>query len=297
MRVNPFVAFLFLMPGCVTVPAEHCAAGYPPHIFVDIPPVWSWIEDRQPYDFLMDVWDAPGNTSVLTNQFTVAGPRGPTEGKLRLLGTGKGSALYSMTIEIPTGESDVHVDGLAVYDDPSGTCKNGTPFVQETHLFSNPGEFIQSGNGTHVWYAGFFPNGTLFGTNIQRIDTSPIPRVSWYQAEPYEPLPVYVYDKDRSEEPPHWKNLIGATPAAGSPADRTAGLGYYTTIKGFNDALKGLSTTGSRVVLIPPELAYPDPIDGAPGLGGSPLVFLIEPYDVVRQPCPTSLPPCPQIVG
>ncbi|HEX2065187.1 MAG TPA: hypothetical protein VHI93_00065, partial [Candidatus Thermoplasmatota archaeon] len=61
------------------------------------------------------------------------------------------------------------------------------------------GQLVHPGQGAHVWYAGFWENGTMFGTNIEAFDQSAWPRASWYESEPYEPLPVYVYDQSPRE--------------------------------------------------------------------------------------------------
>jgi hypothetical protein len=151
------------------------------------------------------------------------------------------------------------------------------------------GAVAQSGKGAHVWYAGFFENGTLFGTNIATVDESDWPRIGWYAGGDHEPIPVYVYDQDRSERPPHWGNPLAGTPAAGSPVDSAAGLGYYTTIPGFNDALKGLSNATTRVVRVAPEDAYTRPGNEGHPLYGHALVFLIRVDTVVSNPCPRGL--------
>ncbi|MEA3203629.1 MAG: hypothetical protein QOI63_1308 [Thermoplasmata archaeon] len=172
------------------------------------------------------------------------------------------------------------------------------------------GRLLAPGHGAHVWYAGFWENGTLFETNIQGFDHSGWPRAGWYQSVPYDPLPVYVYDQSRSEQPASWKSagqtvhgqaagtpVDGPAQTATGPADATLGLGYYSTIKGFNDGLKGLSTYGARVLHMEAKDAYPAGAANNP-LAGANLVFYVRLADVVDQPCPTlTLPaaaPCPQ---
>jgi hypothetical protein len=145
-----------------------------------------------------------------------------------------------------------------------------------------PGKTASPGQGVHVYAAGFWENGTLFYTNIKAIDRADWPRAGWYSWEGSDPLPVYVYDRDRGEQPMVWKD-----PQAGTPIDGTVpGLGYYTTIPGFNDALKGLSTNTVHVVRLAPEQAYTRAGNEEHPLYGDALVFYIKVVDVVDVPCP-----------
>lgn len=145
-----------------------------------------------------------------------------------------------------------------------------------------PGASAQPGQGTHVYTAGFWENGTLFYTNIEAVDHSTWPRAGWYAWEGGEPLPVYVYDDDRSEQPAVWMDPQAGTPLAGT----VPGVGYFTTIPGFNEALKGLSTSTVRVVRMSPEEAYTRPGNEEHPLYGHALVFYIKVIDVVDLPCP-----------
>lgn len=169
------------------------------------------------------------------------------------------------------------------------------------------GRMLTPGHGAHVWYAGFWENGTLFETNIEALDHSHWPRAGWYESSPYDPLPVYVYDRNRSEEPTHWKPPTQAA-RTGTPVDgplslplgaatQEGGLGYSSTIRGFNEGLKGLSTTGQRVVWMAAKDAYPTGTANNP-LAGANLVFLVRLADIVDQPCPTppatGTVPCPE---
>lgn len=150
------------------------------------------------------------------------------------------------------------------------------------------GRAAEAGQGAHVWYAGFWENGTMFDTNLQDLDVgSGWPKAGWYHGGHWEPIPVYVYDEDRSEQPAHWRSPFTGTPAAGSPADQQAGAGYFTTIKGFNEAVKGLPVGSRQVFHIAPEDAYTLPGREDHPLYGDALVFLVEVRDVVDVPCPT----------
>lgn len=144
------------------------------------------------------------------------------------------------------------------------------------------GESASPGQGVHVYTAGFLEDGTLFYTNIKAIDHDDWPRTDWYAWEGGDPLPVYVYDQDRSEQPKHWSD-----PQAGTPIEGTVpGLGFYATIPGFNDALKGLSTNTVRVARLEPEEAYTYAGNEDHPLYGEALVFYIKVDTVVSLPCP-----------
>lgn len=176
------------------------------------------------------------------------------------------------------------VADYAVADEIEGACKTGNGGKFTWHLAEpEMGDTAGVGQGVHVMTAGFWENGTLFYTNIAEIDTDPAwPKAGWYAWEGAAALPVYVYGSDRSEQPLHWTDLQAGTPLAGT----VPGLGYFTTIPGFNEALKGLSTTTTRVVHLAPEEAYTRPGNEDHPLYGDALVFYIKVLDVVDFPCP-----------
>jgi hypothetical protein len=183
------------------------------------------------------------------------------------------------------------------YAVPAGCDGAGGGLVHNLGAHPEEGKVLTPGHGAHVWYAGFWENGTLFETNLEAFDHSAWPKADWYQSVPYEPLPVYVYGQDRSEEPAYWKPLPSPAPT-GTPVDgpvgtaaAAPGLGYYSTIRGFNDGLKGLSTTSTRVIWMDAKDAYPEGTPNNP-LAGDNLVFLVRLADVVDQPCPS-----PPVVG
>lgn len=164
------------------------------------------------------------------------------------------------------------------------------------------GDAAAPGQGVHVMTAGFLTNGTLFYTNIPEVDgDARWPRPAWYAWDGDAPLPVYVYDQDRNEQPDEWKAPSSQVPPTGTPldpdlaqggaaADGATGLGYFTTIKGFNAGLKGLPTTTVAVVRMDPEDAYTRPGNEDHPLYGEALVFLIRVLDVVDAPCPAAAP-------
>ncbi|HET6398862.1 MAG TPA: hypothetical protein VFH47_04850 [Candidatus Thermoplasmatota archaeon] len=141
------------------------------------------------------------------------------------------------------------------------------------------------GQGVHVLTAGFWPNGTLFYTNVDALHSSSWPRAGWYAWSGGDPLAVYVYGEQPSERPAWWTDPQAGTPVAGT----IPGLGYGVTIRGFNEALKGLSTATTTVAVVAPEDAYTREGNEAHRLYGDTLVFVIRVVDVVALPCPAML--------
>ena len=169
--------------------------------------------------------------------------------------------------------------------------------VSDWRAIGAAGREAQPGKGAHVWYAGFWENGTMLGTNLQDLDVgSGWPRAATYRHVPWEPLRLYVYGRDPSERPVAWTDPLAGEPEPGSPADQGAGSGYATAIPGVNEALKGLPAGSRIVVRLAPEEAFTRPgFEGHP-LYGDALVFLIEAEDVVDTPAlrPTDSPGSPQ---
>lgn len=208
-------------------------------------------------------------------------------------GHGTGNATLSFTEHTQVGGCQGRNQGSLVWD-------LGHP---------REGDAAMPGQGVHVMTAGFFENGTLFYTNIAELDADARwPRIGWYAWEGDKPLPVYVYDAARDEEPAYWKApsahlgpLVEQVPATGvqpvdeavarlpSDTDEETGAGYFTTIPGFNQALQGLSTTTSRVVRLAPEDAYTRPGNEEHPLYGHAIVFYIKVLDVVDAPCPPTV--------
>lgn len=203
-------------------------------------------------------------------------------------GTGKGNATWAFELQGPAG------------------CDLEKGTVTWDLAAPEPGMSASPGQGVHVMTAGFLENGTLFYTNIPEVDTDPRwPHVPWYLWEGDLPLPVYVYDQDRHEMPDHWRSAhdtywdeVGPTGSPADPilsqytmkADETVGFGYLTTIRGFNDALKGLSTRTTHAVHVAPEDAYTRPGLEDHVLYGQAVVFYIKVLDVVDAPCPHETP-------
>jgi hypothetical protein len=150
------------------------------------------------------------------------------------------------------------------------------------------GALAEVGKGALVYTAGFYEDGTLFYTNMPEIHEGPYaqdlawPRADWYSWSGESPLQVYVYDKDRNEMPPQW-GAGGDVPE--TPFPNAVPSRYFTTIRGFNEALKGLSTSTLTAVRIAPEDAYTRPGNEEHPLYGESLVFLIRVEAVADQPC------------
>jgi hypothetical protein len=181
------------------------------------------------------------------------------------------------------------------------SCRGPQTKVYDVHATDDAREVAAVGKGVKVYTAGFWDNGTLFYTNIQDLDHSDWPRAGWYSWEGGDALPVYVYGQDRSEEPAYWKSLGANYGSPGTPADAQAqmvlgnadttfGLGYFTTIPGFNEALKGLSTSTTVVAVLEPQQGYTRAGNEAHPLYGDRLVFVIHIVDVVDEPCPSTTP-------
>lgn len=220
-------------------------------------------------------------------------------------------------VKLVPGEGPGHVRATFEARNRDGGCATTQGGSLQWDLAeSAEGRLASPGQGVHVMTAGFLEDGTLFYTNIPEVDADPRwPRVAWYEWGGDAPLPVYVYDQDRAEQPPHWKGAAGlvaqvprgspadaAIPVAGQAAgtaDGQAGLGYFTTIPGFNAGLKQSPTTTTRVVHLAPEEGYTRPGNEAHDLYGLPLVFYIKVLAVVDAPCPATAPAwtCPGMEG
>lgn len=288
---------LLALPGCLDT--LHGTATCPPSALGTgrhLTDLGLDLDPRQPFDVVDAWWGAPPNTTA--TQLAATPPAGwdwrpidlhSAPGSRFLVGfhyTPPGSASAASKAQLGLAYV-VHTATAtcAAFEPVSMSCLCG-PVVE--------GQVAQPGQGVHAWYAAFLANGTLLDTNVQGIDRSDQPRVSYYQSEPYKPIPVYVYGQDRSEEPAYWKDPLASAPAPLAPVDDAAGVGYFTTIRGFNEALKGLSTTTTRAVYVAPQDAYTDAAHKDSPLYGEALVFLIKLADVVNAPCPAAVP---RVVG
>jgi FKBP-type peptidyl-prolyl cis-trans isomerase 2 len=304
VRILPLLLGLALLPGCLsTGPQERDTDGdgCPDRPFGDV------LHAGWPHSFNAG---EPSDLVYLANSSTV-GPTSLAVGANdnafeRTRGYGEGNPIAVEDLRFTPANGTLHFGALRI---PADTSPRGlvatwrildptrpAPCQMAGGLTSNwaaietegEAESAQPGQGAHVWYAGFWENGTLFDTNLEDLDLgSGWPKAGWYEGGHWEPIPVYVYDQDRSEQPAHWKSPFSGTPAAGSPADEQAGAGYFTTIKGFNEAVKGLPVGTRQIFHIAPEDAYTQAGREDHLLYGDALVFLVEVEDVVDAPCPT----------
>lgn len=290
--MRAWVAFLLVpLAGCTASVEEDGCAIVPPVVYGD----WGsdhghlegpW-EEGVPWQTVIAV--APGNATAplywdpaFADNITTAW-------------ADESRRLQVVTVTLADAGDDYALSLFIRADAPAG-CED--PIVASVYSYGHAQdvETASPGTGVHVWYAGFWTNGTLFDTNLETVHDSDWPRAAWYDAAVGAPLPVYVYDQARTERPAYWGPLRDAPPVTDTPVDdtwdanvadidSTFGLGYYTTIEGFNEALKGLSTGTTKVVVIPPEKAYTRPGNEAHVLYGDAIVFWIWAEEVVTLPC------------
>lgn len=134
----------------------------------------------------------------------------------------------------------------------------------------------EAGKGVLVRTVGWWTNGTSFYTNMARYhERADLPEGYLGPYEGSEPLKVYVYNESGDEMPERYNES-----------------GYVTTIPGFNEALKGIPTTGARLAYLEPEEAYTREGYEDHGLYGDPLLFYIEAVEVRSVPCEVPQPVC-----
>lgn len=88
-----------------------------------------------------------------------------------------------------------------------------------------PDDVVERGETARVSYVGRFPNGSVFATNVQAIDESPLPRHPRYSSPSYDPIQV--------------------------PTGPDAGF-----IEGFREGVVGAGIGHDVTLTLPPELAY-----------------------------------------
>lgn len=134
----------------------------------------------------------------------------------------------------------------------------------------------RTGVGVLVRTAGFWVNGTTFYTNDARVHEDPaIPKGYLGPFTDDAPLPVYVYADGERTMPKRYYDA-----------------GYYTTIAGFNKALRDIAVGAPVAAYLAPEEAYTRLGNDAHPLYGDPLVFWITAVEVVDLPCPLPQPAC-----
>lgn len=116
------------------------------------------------------------------------------------------------------------------------------------------------GPGQHVHTAtvGVWLNGTSFYTNIPDLNADEAFPAGYDRSEfGGDPLPIYVYGEDRTEQPPGSKDTC-----------------HFTTITGYNALLKTQVEHGTSVRWLAPEEAYTRPGAEEHQLYGDVLVFM-----------------------
>lgn len=155
----------------------------------------------------------------------------------------------------------------------TGACATEVVRTLEPPLADAPRAEV--GVGVLVRTAGFWVNGTSFYTNHVGVHADALVPKGYLGEFDAAPLPVYVYGEDASERPRRYETG-----------------GYFPTIRGFNEALKGIAVGHPRVVVIAPEDAYTAPGREEHALYGETLVFWIEALEVHDLPCPLPQPAC-----
>jgi len=231
-------------------------------------------------------WDSLVMLQNATNVTYVGAPSGWTGEAARLAAPSNGTSLYR--IRLHPLDAAAHETKWFFRQEKSIDAPRCDPLVNE---FSNflvepaQGETAMVGKGVLVYAAGFWTNGTMFYTNMPNVHTTHWPRGGIYAWEGGDPLPVYVYDSSRAEKPAYWSVCPPAPLGNG-----TCVWNYYTTIEGFNEALKGMSTNTARVVRIPAEKAYTFAGNENHPLYGDALIFYIRILEVRDMPCGDSGP-------
>ena len=132
------------------------------------------------------------------------------------------------------------------------------------------------GVGVLVRTAGFWVNGTTFYTNDARVHEDPaIPKGYLGEYAGDDPLPVYVYADGERTMPKRYYDA-----------------GYYTTIAGFNQALRDVAVGAPRAAYLTPEEGYTRLGNERHPLHGDALVFWITALEIVDLPCTLPQPAC-----
>lgn len=129
---------------------------------------------------------------------------------------------------------------------------------------------VAPGDHVRTVTVGVWANGTSFYTNsADLLADAAFPAGFDHNESASDPLPVYVYDQSRDEQPEGSKDRC-----------------WFTTIAGYNALLRSQSEGSTGVRFLPPESAYTLPGNEDHPLYGDPLVFL---NTVVAHEGPTGL--------
>lgn len=289
MRWVALVALALLpLAGCMA-PADCPSAAAPRLVAPQVGSDFTATDGRQPWDTLV-LQDAPADEAMAANVSAM-----PYEWPAWVTPMGNATAgPILLRVRAQPGSStsaNVTLAWAATVEQQG--CRSGqSGHLRWTLAAPEAGAVARAGAGVRVLTAGFLEDGTLFYTNIETVNNDTrwthAPIYSWAGAAP---LPVYVYDHDRAERSTAWSATTGGSPLGPATGNMTA-WNYYTTIPGFNDALKGLSTNTVRVVRLAPEQAYTDANHTTHPLYGLPLIFLIKLVAVEELPCTDLGPVC-----
>lgn len=192
----------------------------------------------------------------------------------------KATGFAFFEIDVPAEDDDLGVTGsLGPSDGAEGALACQETSIRSSSLdLAEPrsGDPVEVGKGVLVHTAGVWTNGTSFYTNLDRFhQRGDLPKAYLGDYGGGDPLKVYVYDESPDEMPRRYEEA-----------------GYAATIPGFNDALKGMTTTAPRTTYLTPEEAYTREDRRDHPLYGDALVFYIEVVEVVEEPCTVPEPVC-----
>lgn len=157
-------------------------------------------------------------------------------------------------------EAHVQPDGTVV--ETTLTYERGGVEVGRTALHRNltaaPGDAVVPGMHVQTATVGLWANGTSFYTNLAALDSDPA-FPAGYDRSGFggAPLSVYVYDQDRSEQPPRSRDTCHAT-----------------TIPGYNALLKTQQEGSTGVRFLAPDEAYTRQGNEGHFLYGHALIFV-----------------------
>lgn len=182
----------------------------------------------------------------------------------------------AFTMQLAAGESTLvlaHVDGYGEFGSTFTVGWNLTAYNADatrtlaqvpttwTVERTTPGTPVNPGDHVQTVTVGMWINGTSFYTNAgAALDDPNFPGgEGWVNAteDGRDPLPIFVYGEDRSEQP------MGSQDTC-----------HFTTITGYNDLLKSQAEGSTGVRMLQPEEAYT--VEGREdfGLYGHVLVFM-----------------------
>lgn len=211
-----------------------------------------------------------GNTSWETFDAPTPDVLAPGESKVYL---------FQQTFANVTNETGFRIDVIDASDLEADAAVSERGVFRRGIHYSNEG-MIPITAGQHVQTAtvGVWLNGTSFYTNIPDLNASAEFPAGFNRSGVADaPLPIYVYDKDRSEQPAGSKDTC-----------------HFTTITGYNALLKTQVAEGTNVRWLAPEEAYTRPGAEDHHLYGDVLIFMNTIVQHDGGVGPAGRPPAPQ---